>query len=201
MGIVEINGMMVNQETGDRWVVIDGRRVYDRRPLPNGWDAAPQRTTGMVVNEEDAIGINGIVVNEDTGERFLLEDGQVVRRLGVLTRNIAPTCHCGSTRLLKPDFQPGFTGNRRQPTRQAALPLPTMNDDEEDEEDDDEVPVENGQQAALPLPSWNDQYTTNPERGHGFRKTAGRLINTREPVSQQQEALIPPGDTGGDDEE
>jgi hypothetical protein len=196
MAIVEIDGMVVNEETGDRWVVIEGRRVYDRRGQPRR-PAAPQRTNGMVVNKEDAMGINGIVVNEETGERYLLEEGQVVRRLGFHTENIAPTCDC-STRLLKP----GFTGNNRQPGRQAPLPLPTMNDlDEEEEEDDDDVPVANGRQAALPLPSWNDEYTTNPEPGHGFREKEGQLISTRVPLSGQQEALIPPGDVDCDDQE
>jgi hypothetical protein len=107
-----------------------------------------------------------VVVNEQTGERYLVEDGHVIRRLGFRTENIAPTSNCSGRQVLRPEFRGGSRstgyGAAGQQTRQEPLVMPTMN--------------------------WAADYTTNPFV-EDDDDDDGQLLNTRELTGRQQEAL------------
>ncbi len=139
---------------------------------------------------------------------------------GSLTANGLRTCECSTRSILKPAFRRSRpTGNDSRPTRQRPLGLPTMNskgeleydieeiDDSqilpdfqqaetEREYDDDEVEdLQAAGQRPLILPEMNfeDSTTTNPDVEYDEEEGDDRLINTREPLGQKQEALLLPG--------
>jgi hypothetical protein len=165
------------------FVWIEGRPVWDGQPNP------------------EFKNIDGVVVNRKTGEEYLLQRGTIVRRMGAMTANCPPSGT--STSILKPAFRRSTdNGQGSQQTRQRPLVLPTMNAKGELEYDDEDVDdLQPMGQQPLPLPEMNfeDDYTTNPY--NEYDDEDGQLVNTRAPLGQQQEALLPPSADDFEDED